>query len=29
VPYEFAESPVRYFGIEIDDALEIAEQTEV
>ena len=24
--YEFAESPVRYFGIEVDDALEIAEQ---
>jgi hypothetical protein len=29
VSYEFAESPVRYFGIEVDDALEIAEQTEV
>ena len=24
-----AESPVRYFGIEVDDALEIAEQTEL
>jgi hypothetical protein len=29
VSYEFAETPVRYFGIEVDDALEIAEQTEV
>jgi hypothetical protein len=29
VSYEFAESPVRYFGIEVDDALEIAEQTEM
>jgi len=29
VSYEFAESLVRYFGIEVDDALEIAEQTEV
>jgi hypothetical protein len=29
VSYEFAESPVRYFGIDVDDALEIAEQMEV
>jgi hypothetical protein len=29
VLYELAESPVRYFGIDVDDALEIAEQTEV
>jgi hypothetical protein len=29
VSYEFAASPVRYFAIEVDDALEIAEQTEV
>ena len=29
VAYDFAESPVRYFGIEGDDGLEIAEQTEV
>ena len=29
VSYEFAESLVRYMGIEVDDALEMAEQTEV
>ena len=29
VSYEFAESPVRYFGIEVDDALEITGQMEV
>ena len=26
---QFLFRPVRYFGIEVDDALEIAEQTEV